>query len=156
MADSTVFGMFDMEFIEGNARTAFAQPKSIVLSRVAKERLFGKESAFGKIIYINNRDTLHVSGVYNNLPANSTIDCDMIYNIMDSWAGKDVYWSNASYETYCRLQPGADIKQVQAQATALIDKNVKKENRYFTNFILQPLTAIHLYSADIREGYSSK
>ena len=156
MADSTVFGMFDMEFIEGNARTAFAQPKSIVLSRAAKERLFGKESAFGKIIYINNRDTLHVSGVYNNLPANSTIDCDMIYNIMDSWAGKDVYWSNASYETYCQLQPGADIKHVQAQATALIDKNVKKENKYFTNFILQPLTAIHLYSADIREGYSSK
>jgi putative ABC transport system permease protein len=156
MADSTVFGMFDINFIEGNARTAFTQPKSVVLSRAAKERLYGKEPAYGKIIYVNNRDTLHVSGVYNDLPANSTIDCDMIYNIMDSWAGQNVYWSNASYETYCLLQPGANMAQVQAQATALIDKNIKKDNKFFTNFILQPLADIHLYSADIREGYSSR
>ncbi|MES2265988.1 MAG: ABC transporter permease [Bacteroidota bacterium] len=156
MADSTVFNMFDITFIEGNARTAFTQPKSIVISRGAKERLYGNGPAIGKIIYVNNRDTLHVAGVYNNLPANSTIDCDMIYNIMDSWAGQNVYWSNASYETYCQLQPDANIAQVQAQATALIDKNVKGDNKFFNSFILQPLADIHLYSADIREGYSSK
>jgi putative ABC transport system permease protein len=156
MADSTVFGMFDINFIEGNACTAFAHPKSIVLSKSAKDRLYGKEAAYGKLIYVNNRDTLHVSGVYADLPANSTIDCDMIYNIMDSWAGKNVYWSNASYETYCQLQPNANIKQVEAQATALIDKNVNKDNKYFINFLFQPLESIHLYSADIREGYTSK
>jgi len=156
LADSSVFKMFDFSFTEGNARSAFSQPKSIVLSQSAKERLYGNEPAFGKIIYVNNRDTLHVSGVYKDLPANSTIDCDMVYNIMDSWMGKNVYWSNSSYETYCQLQPGANIAQVQSGATALIDKNVPKEGRFFTNFIFQPLTAIHLYSADIREGYSSK
>ncbi|MFL5748827.1 MAG: ABC transporter permease [Niastella sp.] len=156
MADSTVFNMFDIKFTEGSAQSAFAQPKSIVLSQSAKERLYGKEPAFGKIIYVNNHDTMYVSGVYADLPANSTIDCDMIYNIMDSWAGKDVYWSNASYETYCLLQPGGNVKQVQAQATALIDINVKKENKFFSNFIFQPLSDIHLYSAEIREGYSGR
>lgn len=156
LADSTVFGLFDLKFIEGTAHNAFAQPKSIVISQSAKERLYGKDQAFGKIICVNNRDTLHVSGVYADLPANSTIDCDMIYNIMDSWMGKDVYWSNSSYETYCLLQPGANIAQVQKLATALINKNVKEDERYFTNFIFQPLADIHLYSADIREGYSGK
>ena len=156
MADSTVFNMFDIKFTEGSVQSAFAQPKSIVLSQSAKERLYGKEPAFGKIIYVNNRDTMYVTGVYADLPVNSTIDCDMIYNIMDSWAGKDVYWSNASYETYCLLQPGANVMQVQAQATALIDKNVEKENKYFSKFIFQPLSAIHLYSAGIREGYSGR
>lgn len=156
MADSMVFSIFDIRFTEGDAHTAFAGPKSIVLSQSAKERLYGTDPAVGKIIYINNRDTLHVTGVYADLPANSTIDCDMIYNIMDSWAGKNVYWSNASYETYCQLQPGANVMQVQALATALIDKNVKRDEKYFTNFIFQPLADIHLYSADIREGYSSR
>ena len=156
MADLAVFNMFDVKFIEGNAHTAFAQPKSIVLSQSAKERLYGKESAIGKVIYIDNRDTLHVSGVYSDLPVNSTIDCDMIYNIMDSWAGKNVYWSNSSYETYCLLQPGANLKQAQAQSAALIDKNIAKADRFCTNFIFQPLADIHLYSADIRAGYSSK
>ncbi|MBB6127601.1 ABC transporter permease [Mucilaginibacter lappiensis] len=156
LADSTVFNIFDMKFVEGNARNAFAQPKSIVLSQSAKQRLYGSEPAFGKIIYINNRDTLHVSGVYTDLPVNSTIDCDMIYNIMDSWMGKNVYWSNASYETYCLLQPGSNVAKVQAYATELIDKNVAKDNKYFTNFIFQPMADIHLYSADIREGYSGR
>lgn len=156
MADATVFKMFDIQFLEGNARTAFSQPKSIVLSQSAKNRLYGKGSAFGKIIYINNRDTLHVSGVYKDMPANSTIDCDMIYNIMDTWAGKDVYWSNASYETYCLLKPGTDVNNVQQQATALIDKNVSKDNKFFTRFLFQPLADVHLYSAGIREGYTSR
>ncbi|MGN8069988.1 ABC transporter permease [Mucilaginibacter sp. 22184] len=156
LADSTVFNLFDMKFVEGNAQNAFAQPKSIVLSQSAKQRLYGSEPAFGKVIYVDNSDTLHVSGVYTDLPANSTIDCDMIYNIKDSWMGKNVYWSNASYETYCLLQPGANVAKVQASATGLIDKNVKKENKYFTNFIFQPLADIHLYSADIRDGYSGR
>lgn len=156
MADSTVFKFFDIKFTEGSVQFAFTQPKSIVISQSAKDRLYGKGAAMGKLIYVNNQDTLHVSGVYADLPANSTIDCDMIYNIMDSWAGKNVYWSNSSFETYCLLQPGAKIAQVEAQATALIDKNVNKENRFFTNFMLQPLADIHLYSADIREGYSGR
>jgi putative ABC transport system permease protein len=156
LADSSVFKMFDFSFTEGNARTAFEEPKSIVLSQSAKQRMFGDAPAIGKIIYVNNRDTLHVSGIYKDLAANSTIDCDMIYNIKDSWMGKHVYWSNASYETYCQVQPGANIEQIQQQASALIDKNVAKPDQYFTKFLFQPLTSIHLYSADIREGYSSK
>ncbi len=156
LADATVFDMFDISFVEGNGQTAFNQPKSIVLSEAARERLFGKTAAYGKLIYVNNRDTLHVSGVYKNLPANSTIDCDMISNIMDSWMGKSVSWSNASFETYCLLQPNVSITEVEKQATALIDKYVNKEAQYYTKFLFQPLKDIHLYSSDLREGYSSR
>lgn len=155
LADKTVFDMFDIRFTEGNAATAFSQPRSVVLSASASKRLYGNSSAIGKIIYVNNNDTLHVSGVYEDLPVNSSIDCDMIYNIMDAWYGKYVHWSNASYETYCQVQPGADIKQVEAQATALIDKHVTKDDKYFSEFQFQPLTRIHLYSGDIRESYAA-
>lgn len=156
MADGTVFDMFDISFVEGSRQTAFNQPKSIVLSEAAKERLFGNTPAFGKLIYVNNRDTLHVSGVYKNLPVNSTIDCDMIANIMDSWMGKNVSWSNASFETYCLLQPNVSIPEVEKQATALIDKYVNKEDQYYTKFLFQPLQDVHLYSSDLRAGYSSR
>jgi putative ABC transport system permease protein len=156
MADPSVLKIFDFNFTEGNAQTAFAHPKSIVLSESAKERLYDNEPAVGKIIYAANRDTFHVSGVYKDLPENSTIDCDMISNIMDSWAGKQVYWGNSSYETYCLLQPGANAEQVQKQATGLIDKYVAKKDQFFTRFMFQPLTDIHLYSADIRAGFSTR
>ncbi len=156
LADSTVFQMFDFNFLEGNARTVFSQAKSIVISNSAKERLFGNNTAIGKLIYVNGRDTLHVTGVYKDLPDNSTIDCEMVYNIMDSWMGKNVSWSNASFETYIQLQPGSNVDEIQKQATSLIDKYVQKEHQYYTKFILQPLSKIHLYSSDLSDGYSSK
>ncbi len=156
LADSTIFKMFDFKFLEGNAKNPFAEPNSIVLSQSAKERLFGDKSALGKIISVNNRDTLQVSGVYKDLPQNSVIDCAMIYNILDSWMGKRVYWSNASYETYALLQPNADVEYVQRQASGLIDKYVEKDEQYFTKFYLQLLTQIHLYSAALGESYTSR
>jgi len=156
LADSALFNMFDFNFIQGNSQDAFSRPKSIVLSQSAKKRLFGSEDAMGKIISVNNRDSLQVSGVYKDLPKNSVIDCNLVYNIMDSWMGTNVYWSNASYETYVQLQPTANIAEVQKQSSKLIDKYVDKEGQYFTKFFFQPLTKIHLYSTDIREGYSSR
>ncbi len=156
LADASMFKIFDFDFLQGNANNVFAQPHSIVLSEAAKERLFGDGPALGKIIYVNNRDTLQVTGIYKNLPRNSTIDCDMIYNIMDSWMGKNVSWSNASFETYCLLPPKANILAVQKQATALIDKNVDKQDQYYTKFLFQPLSKIYLYSSDLRPGYSSR
>ena len=156
LADSSVISMFDMRFTEGSSHIAFNQPNSIIISEEAKARLFGKELAFGKTIYVNNKDTLLVTGVFKDFPKNSTIDCDMIANIMDSWMGKNVSWSNASFETYCLLQPDANILEVQKSASSLIDKNVNKENQFYTKFLFQPLADIHLYSADLREGYSSR
>ena len=155
LADASVFQIFNFNFIEGNAQTAFTQPKSIVLSQSAKERLFGSQSAIGKLIYVNSEDTLHVSGIYKDLPKNSSINCDMIYNIMDSWMGKQPWWSNPSYETYCLLGPNANIADVERQANEVLYKNVGADTAYFKHLLFQPLTKIHLYSADLREGYAS-
>ncbi|WP_027126513.1 ABC transporter permease [Gelidibacter mesophilus] len=156
LADSSVFKMFDFEFLQGNVETAFSKPKSVVLSQTTKKRLFGNQEAMGQLITVNNHDTLEVSGIYADLPKISVMDFNMVYNIMDSWMGTNVYWSNASYETFVQLEPNANIPEIENQASALIDKYVDKEDQYFTKFLLQPLTKIHLYSAEVREGYSTK
>jgi putative ABC transport system permease protein len=152
LADSSVFRIFDFDFTEGSAQTAFKQPKSIVLSQAAKDRLFGNHSAFGKLICVDNRDTLHVSGIYKNLPENSTIDCDMVSNIMDSWMGKEIWWSNPSYETFCLLQPRSNIARIESHANEIMYKNIGKDTAYFKSLFLQPLTKIHLYSTDLKPG----
>jgi len=156
LADATIFKMFDFEFLQGNMETAFSKPKSVVLSQATKKRLFGNKDAMGQLITVNNSDTLEVSGIYVDLPKNSVMDFNMVYNIMDSWMGTNVFWSNASYETYVQLEPHTSISEIENQASALIDKYVDKEDQYFTKFLLQPLTKIHLYSAEVREGYSTK
>jgi len=156
LADSSLFSLFDFQFIEGNAHTAFSNKKSIVLSQSSKEKLFGKQEAVGKIITINQRDTVQVTGVFKDFPANSTLDCNMVMNIMDSWMGKDVYWTNASYETYILLKKGADPGSIAQEATKLIDKYVEKDNQYYTQFFLQPLSKVHLYSSDLTRGVTTR
>ena len=134
LADSSLFSIFDFQFIEGNAHTAFLNKKSIVLSQSSKERLFGKQEAIGKLISINQRDTVQVTGVFKDLPANSTLDCNMVMNIMDSWMGQNVHWSNASYETYILLKKGTDPKTIAQEATKLIDRYIKKTINIIRNF----------------------
>lgn len=156
LADSSLFSIFDFQFIEGNAHTAFLNKKSIVLSQSSKERLFGKQEAIGKLISINQRDTVQVTGVFKDLPANSTVDCNMVMNIMDSWMGKNVYWSNASYETYILLKKDADPENIAQEATKLIDRYIEKDHQYYTQFFLQPLSKVHLYSSDLTSGVTTR
>ena len=80
----------------------------------------------------------------------------MVINIMDSWMGQNVHWSNASYETYILLKKGADPGSIAQEATKLIDKYVEKDNQYYTQFFLQPLSAVHLYSADLTSGVTTR
>lgn len=156
LADSTIFRMFDFKFLEGTATDAFSKPKSIVLSQSAKERLFGDQEAMGQLIIVNNQNTLQISGIYADLPKNSVMDLNLVSNIMDSWMGTNVSWSNASFETYVQLQSNTTVSEIENQATRLIDTYVDKDDQYFKKFSLQPLTEIHLYSAEVKEGYSSK
>ena len=155
LADSTLFNIFDFNFLEGKSNEVFKQPKSIVLSLAAKERLFGNSPAMGRLIYVNSRDTLVVTGVYENLAKNSSIDCDLVANIKDSWMGKQPWWSNASYETYCLLQPNAKLAEVEKLATAILIKNVGKDTFYFKSLFFQPLIKIHLYSEGLSNSYIS-
>ncbi|WP_197086420.1 ABC transporter permease [Sphingobacterium sp. IITKGP-BTPF85] len=57
-----------MEFIEGNSITAFSNPKNVVISSSKKNKIFGKGPALNKKIIINQRDTLTISGVFQDFP----------------------------------------------------------------------------------------
>lgn len=156
LTDSSLFNLFDVEFIEGNSITAFSNPKNVVISSSKKNKMFGTEPALDKKIIINQRDTLNISGVFQDFPENSSFEGDIFLNMMDSWMGKNVHWSNASYYTFCLLSTHTDPAQIEKKATALIDKYVPKDNQYFTKFYLQPLSQVYLRSQDLRDNMSTR
>ncbi len=156
LTDSSFFDLLDIKFIEGNSTNAFQHPKSVVISVSKKEKMFGDQLALNKQLIINQRDTFTVSGVFQDLPENSSFVGDILLDIMDSWMGKNVYWANASYNTFCLLNTNSDPVDIEKKATALIDKYVPKDNQYYTRFQLQPLSKIHLYSEDLRDTLSSR
>ncbi len=155
LSDSSLFSIFDFHFVEGNAAQIFEHPNSVVISTSTRDKFFRGESAVDRLITVNNRDTMRISGVFEDMPENSFLDCNVVYNIMDSWMGKDVYWSNSSYETYCLLDSKANPMEVEAKTDALLDKYMT-QNRFLTQLFLQPLKDIHLHSSELNESYSSR
>ncbi len=152
LTDSAFFDLFDVEFLEGSRNSSFSKPGSVVIAASEKRKIFGDSPALNQTMIINQRDTVNISGVIQDFPTNSSFDATIMLNIMDSWMGKDVYWSNASYQTYCLLDEKAVSTDVEEKATALIDKYIPKENQYYTHFFLQPLSKVHLHSADLKDN----
>ncbi|MCB0609350.1 MAG: ABC transporter permease [Lewinella sp.] len=157
-ADSTLFSVFDVPMVLGDPAAALNRPNTVVISRSIAEKYFGDDykKALGKVIKVDNEFTLEITGIYQDFPSNTIFDGDIIGSFLSvKWAAARLYWDNASFETYLLLGPGSDPRQVETKMAVALDKAIPKDEQWFSLW-LQPLTDIHLYSAGISNGYSSR
>lgn len=148
--DGTLFEIFDIKFLQGNPQVALKDPNKVVLSQSTARRYFGDENPIGKVLKVGSKQTLEVTGVYEDLPHNFSLDADLMgsFNTLE-WASKNLVWSNSSFETYLWLTPNANQEKVEKQMAAILEKNLpNKEERWFSLW-LQPLTDVHLGSGDV-------
>ncbi|HEY2720233.1 MAG TPA: ABC transporter permease, partial [Chitinophagaceae bacterium] len=62
--DSSLFSMFTLPFVQGNASTAFNQLYSIVLTQTTAKKIFGAEqNVIGKTVRIDNKQDYIVTGI---------------------------------------------------------------------------------------------
>lgn len=160
LVDPNFFSIFTLPMIKGDAKTALLQPHTVVITKKIAEKYFGKEEAIGKILSFNNTDSYKVTGIIENVPANSHFHFDMFGSITgwdqinsDSWLISNTY-------TYLLLKPGANYKEIEAKFPAMVAKYMGPQiqqqmglslEQFRTKgnslgFALQPLTSIHLYS----------
>ena len=66
-ADSTLFDIFNFEFIYGKPENALRKPFSIVLTENMSSKIFGKENPVGKEILLDNKHPYIVSAVIKNI-----------------------------------------------------------------------------------------
>ncbi len=148
LADSTFFEIFSFPVLSGNTSNMLSEPNSIVITREMAMKYFGQPDALGKTLdfYGNN---LRVTGVMDNIPANSHLDFDgllsfttILPNISQSNS-----WIWPEFYTYVKLQPGADPAALEAKFPVFTDRYmdaIHKEHNFRTYFSLQPLLDIHL------------
>lgn len=158
-ADSSLFSVFSFKLCHGNARTALARPGTVVISEAMAHKYFGEINALGKILTYDNKHTFVVTGVFQNIPSNSTIAFDFAGSfaslpaVEQAEAGGIIddddgipYNQEAigagNYTTYFLLRP--DVSATHVQAT--IAKVVKQSGREGGNesFLLEPLLSLHL------------
>jgi ABC-type antimicrobial peptide transport system permease subunit len=153
-ADPSFFNMFSFKFIQGNAKTALPDAHSIVLTESVARSLFEDNNAFGKTIYIRNRDdnkeAFTVTGVIKDIPTNSHIQFDFLFSfeLLKTWYRPDFgeQWKNYSFSAYLMLGEKSNIQSVTKKMNECYQRN--KDNK--VSLSLQPLYDVYL-DASIRK-----
>lgn len=158
-ATTSFLPMFSFDLVQGNEATALQEPFKAVLSQSAAKRYFGNEDPVGKRISVNGRDEYEITGVFKDVPENSHMKFDFLfsYQTFVNWVGEEVLtaWQWDGFYNYIALRPGTDPKVLEEKIPALIEQKAGEELRQYDasmEFILQPLTDIHLYSNYMMEA----
>jgi putative ABC transport system permease protein len=156
LADSNFFTFFSYPVVQGNPRTFLNEPNSVVISESAARRYFGKENPIGKMLEISRlpqTPTFKVTGVFADLPVNSTMQFDMLLS------GKTVpdrlwhFWYQHSSYTFVQLRPDADPSRLEAKFPALAEQYKTEPTMRDAKWgiKLTPLRNIHLNPATPNE-----
>ena len=118
-ADSSIFDIFTMPFVEGNPKTALNEPHVIVLTEKLAKKYFGNEDPMGKIMNMEDGTPYTVKGVIKNCPTNSHFHYDMFASL-SSWGGgeQNKYWVSNNFYTYILLKKGASASDLQKKLPA--------------------------------------
>jgi putative ABC transport system permease protein len=153
--------MFSFPFIRGDKEGALDQPHSVLITERIAQKYFGEKDPVGEVLTVNNRFSFTVGGVLEDEPTNSVIRFDMIfpYEFLEDlgWQALDSWGSN-NIVTFVQLHEEANIEKVGEKITDLRFRRVQElyeddpeglksfQERRKTQFMLRPLTDIHLYS----------
>lgn len=145
-ANSGFLKMFQLEFINGNAATAFNQLHSLVVSETMAKKFFGNTDVIGKTLKVNNEEEYIISGVIKDLPTNVSFKFDWVspfknFEEKNSWLQK---WGNNGIITYAELQPGADVKAINKKLDGYIQS---KDTGANAKVFVYPMNRWRLYDS---------
>lgn len=145
-ADSSVFDVFSMEVLQGEASLALQAPFKAVITSSLAEKFFGHTDVIGKRLEVVNQP-YEVSAVIADLPPNTHLKFDMLLShtsINQLWDSYDKYaWNQNNEYTYLLMTPGTDLQafnQKLAQLSASMEQMDKDV------IVAEPIKDIHLHS----------
>ena len=145
--DPEFLDIFDLPFVAGDSRTAFAAPRSAVLTREYSARLFGSDDPIGKTILIGNAIDTTVTGVIDPIrepshmgrSANAPLPFDLLASrdVLDAirgnpggFAGPGGGWTFVGTTVYLYLPPagGLSADALAAQLDGFVARHVPAES----------------------------
>ena len=152
--------MLNLEIIEG-VKMGLKEKNSIMLSQSTAEALFGSESAIGKIVTINSEDNLAVTGIYKDIPKNTSFNgTDYIipwkhYIKTQQWIGNATdSWGNNSFQLFVQISEKTTMDAVTSKiANTRIEKDPDSKE-WNPQFFLFPMKDWYL-RGDFENGAQS-
>ena len=151
-ADSTLFDIFTYKVLQGEVVSALREPGKIILTEKVARRYFGTGDPIGKTL-TTGTTVFEVTGVIEDVPFNSHFRFDALASRKNLPAQLGS-WGNFGVFTYLLFPADFDVKafeeKMQGMYAAHMESifgslNIKIE------YILEPITRIHLYSTNANE-----
>jgi len=145
--------MFTLHMLKGS-RNGLKDPSSMLISASVATALFGTAEPVGKLIKLDNDASFMITGVYEDLPKNTSLHNIAFIAPWDYYAASRDWvrnardnWGEASFQMYVELAANADMEKVLAKIKDIKLKNVNSEDaKYKPLVLLQPMSKWHLYS----------
>jgi len=78
-AEPSLFSMFTLPFVQGNAKTAFSELYSLVITEKTAKKFFGNEkNIIGRSVRVDNKQDYVVTGVLKDIPENSSMQFEWV------------------------------------------------------------------------------
>ena len=154
--------MLSLKMLKGT-QSGLKEMHSILLSASLAKALFADEDPINKIVRIDDRYDLNVTGVYQNLPKNSDFSelafiapWDLYIEANKGWLNRFLdSWSDAMIQIFVQLPADADMAIIENKIRSTIQDHAKEDKKdiEFQTF-LHPMKKWHLYDK-FENGYAS-
>jgi putative ABC transport system permease protein len=141
--DSSFFDVFTVRFLKGSPKTALSDINSVVITESTAKRYFGETEPIGKILTMNGKDHVTVTGLINDVPAQSHFHYDFLLSYRRLPPSANTNWNSYNYYTYVKVKPGTDVASFEEKIQKLYEKSIVED---YSDFYVQPLLKIHLTS----------
>lgn len=154
-ADKDFFKIFSFRLTQGDPKTVFERPNTIAIAKSVADKYFPGGSALGEVIRFDNRYDYEISGVFDDVPANSHLQFTYLVTFETiSKMVEEQYGMKASdfltdlgawnYSTYFFIpnekDPGALAKRMDQKLTEAQGETYNPDR---VGDWLQPLSEIH-------------
>ena len=156
-----VTDMLSLKMLKGS-RNSMKEMNSILLSQSVAKAIFGNDDPMGKVLRVDNKANVKVTGVYEDLPDNTSFkDLQLImpwdlYLSLNTWIKQmDNPWGSNFTQTFAQVADGVDMEKVSRKIRNVkLNKIPAEDKRYKPSVFLHPMSKWHLYS-DFKDGINT-
>ncbi|HEX5171621.1 MAG TPA: ABC transporter permease [Cyclobacteriaceae bacterium] len=154
--------MLTLKMLKGT-RSGLKEMHSILLSESLATALFSDEDPINKVVRIDDRYDLKVTGVYENLPKNSDFNeltfiapWNLYIDANKGWLNRFLdSWRDGMIQIFVQVPAQADMARVENKIQSTIQDHVKEEEKVFDfQTFLHPMEKWHLYNK-FENGYAT-
>ncbi|MBN2432499.1 MAG: ABC transporter permease [Acidobacteria bacterium] len=157
-AEPDFLRIFPLPLRQGNLPDGLRDPNTAFISAATARKYFGDSDPMDRVIQVDKHTAYKITGVFEDIPANSHLHFDILLSYPNLRALYDVNmeesWGHTGFYTYLRLRENADACAFRNRLPQLVQSEFGEELGKYQMELelqLQPLKDIHLHSRFMQE-----